>query len=38
MADGGRSRPGHSRLKLTSSAPTRPVPFMEVSGSWVLGT
>lgn len=31
VVDAGR--PGHSRLKLTSSRPTRPVPFMEVSGS-----
>lgn len=32
VVDAGR--PGHSRLKLTSSSPTRPVPFMEISGSW----
>lgn len=32
VVDAGR--PGHSRLKLTSSSPTRPVPFLEVSGSW----
>lgn len=32
VVDAGR--PGHSRLKLTSPSPTRPVPFLKVSGLW----